>query len=629
MASLHRELTQLTHRGGITSVKLASCPNLQGLACVRDQVAWRAQDSLTASRDVLECAITGLGEPHTVDLLREAFNFPESTSTLLTRESDFGRRTLDISMDSVRDRLGPALIELAVRLIRAASSPCRESGNRALLLPAPPRLFGRSSLVSEITDVVVHAQPGRVVHLYGMTGAGKSAVACTVANAAIEDFDAILWFDAARQSPDDLLFELALLSDHRYSFYAARSAFQQRAAVAKLIGDRRLLVVLDGVRTPSTIELARETARAGTVLCTSNWSNLVPPSVGDSCHIPGLSVHDGAELLGAMSGKEIRPEHPSYRQIWKRTRGNSLALVLLASRLRRLPSVGELANRFESAGIRLLATRMGKATVSFSAAVEASIEDFDPTMKLALALAGAHLAGHGSLESLAAAGRRSEEWVEEAVVSLAESSVVEQFNGRRWALHPLVAEYLAIRFDAAPRRLRILDSYVPLALRCESALRTEVEELWLQRMDQDATAIQAQLDWALRSGFSLRAARVASHLGWYWTIRRRESEGRRIFKRLTRTRGRHRLKDADLLARAHYGAAFLASNQSDYLSAVDEFRKAVRCFTVTGNDDDQFRSEVGLAYALWGSGTIRRVLRYSLISDQRRASVTGAAGFGS
>jgi predicted ATPase/DNA-binding winged helix-turn-helix (wHTH) protein len=168
--------------------------------------------------------------------------------------------TLEVHVSAVRKALGPdrALLKtaygrgyrlLGTWLMRDTADPAdtRESVLRRQAVPplasnlplATSELIGRAASVTQVTTLL---SAHRLVTLTGLGGIGKTRLAIEVARQLLEAFDG-----------DARLAELAPLSDPSLVPLAVATAVGLRlgaaapvaATVAKVIGDRRLLLVLD------------------------------------------------------------------------------------------------------------------------------------------------------------------------------------------------------------------------------------------------------------------------------------------------------------------------------------------------------------------------------------------------
>ena len=535
--------------------------------------------------------------------MRMAFNFEGGDGNLLVRQTDFARRELGLkNADSVRDRMGPMTVELATSLLEAERSPCG-TGHTALLMPrGRPRIFGRESLIDAIASQLESAESGSTYVIHGMPGVGKSELAIAVARALADRFSGSVWIDGRNQIEEDLLFGLALLTSKRVNYYAGRSPTQRAAAVGKELGDRRILVVLDDVSSDNLIKLSQRTAQGAVILATSHFASI---ALHDRFRFnPGALDAASAALLlqdSADGSVTIDKSDPDFHRINEKIGGNALALTLLGKRLERLGSLSSLADRFEAVGTMLLEARVGTKQLAFSTAIDTASEDLDSHDLRTFQLLGSHLAGVGDVQLLTATGRSLPEHVRDSLQSLHDAALVDRLKGERWSLHPLISDHVIRRFPAARPRLRLLKAYQVLAEEAEAALRGPAEEPWLRRLDQEALAIQRQLEWAVTSGFHNQALSVAGYLGWYWTVRGLEEHGRHIYQQLEISQERRR-PTLSVLGRAHYGAAYLATNQAQYEDAVQHFQKAVNAFAASSDDDERLRAAAALGYALWGLG---------------------------
>jgi class 3 adenylate cyclase/predicted ATPase len=234
-----------------------------------------------------------------------------------------------------------------------AFPPLRTLAGRATNLPAAVSDFvGRHREVEEVVALLREGSH-RLVTLTGLGGVGKSRLALHVATSLVDEFDAV-WLVRGRSvsRPELALSELAaalgIVDD------PSRPVVE---TIAEAIGERRTLVVLDGVE-----QLLPDVGRAVTellercattqLLVTSRRPLAVP---GEFRHlVPPLDETDAIDLLvsrAQAAGADDARDDASLAEVARRLDRLPLALELAAARLTAL-SPDQLLDRLDDALLR-------------------------------------------------------------------------------------------------------------------------------------------------------------------------------------------------------------------------------------------------------------------------------------
>lgn len=190
------------------------------------------------------------------------------------------------------------------------SQPVLPTGQRPprhQIFPLPETYVSRGVVEAKLKDLLT-ARPGTLslVELYGQPGSGKSSVGQKVALDLADEFpDARLWIEVGNRSDVDLLWELIDPFEAPPERSPFRSADFYRSMLARLLGEQRVLIVLNRVGLEDQ-ELVRRIlpvdARNTAVLVISE-ARLV--DLVDSAHSVSLA--------------EMTPEEAVslFRSIWK------------------------------------------------------------------------------------------------------------------------------------------------------------------------------------------------------------------------------------------------------------------------------------------------------------------------
>jgi len=470
---------------------------------------------------------------------------------------------------------GPDLVALHRSILEQdpALGASEERVRPATNLPAPLTdepdggLVGRGPQIGRVLDLV---RRDRLVTLVGAGGVGKTRLAVEAARRSAELFPHGVWLvELARLRPGtgarvgaDGVAEAVAEALGLRADAVSRTPREQggRSATERLceaVRDRRLLLVLDtcehlvdavarfaerllgvapGVRALAT---SREPLGvAGERLHPVPPLDVPPEGAGSAAVAASGAVRlFAARAAEASAGFTLDEGNgAAVAALCRRLDGIPLALELAATRVRVL-DVRDLAGRLDDrfrvlgSGHRTAPPRQRtlRAVIDWSWDL-LSEEERAVLRRLAVHRGGCTLA---AAERVCAGGGVDRADVLDLLSRLLERSLVVVDGGdpRRYLLSESVADYGLERLEEAgeaePVRRAHAEYLAELAEASEPALRGHLQHAWLRRMDAESADLRAALDWAVGSGGSTTALRLAGAAGRYWFLRGRVREARR------------------------------------------------------------------------------------------------------
>ncbi|MGH3898248.1 MAG: ATP-binding protein [Pseudonocardiaceae bacterium] len=187
------------------------------------------------------------------------------------------------------------------------------------------------------------------------------------------------------------------------------------------------------------------------------------------------------------------------------------------------------------------------------------------------------------------------------------SLVVAEDGGARYRLLETIAAYALERLDeageAGQSRLRHAHWYADLAEHADQQLRGHGQQQWLERLDIESANSRAALTYAVGQSVAQSdpalALRLAGALAWYWFLRGRHSEGRRLLAMALAATALPTGSQVPVAARARAlaGLAGLGSHDRTSTDTAEHGRAALALYA--GLEDP-----AGLARALWLVGLV-------------------------
>lgn len=512
----------------------------------------------------------------------------------------------------------------AVELLSLPGAPvAREKIPDTQTLPfqAPPDVIdfvNRESDLASMRLAISSGLSGTLTNVTGMPGVGKTAMAIHFAHLHRTLFGGVLWAFAGEQNVQEILYAfaeaygqgraLAELSNHSH-----RISFLQR-----LLNERRPLVIVDDVRRKRDLDVLLRAVGSCPTIVTSRKRS-VGETATQAIDTHPLSPEDSANLLSSTMGRELRPEESEpAKEIVRLVGGLPLALRILGRRAKWSNySMPQLLARLEAERIRAIAwtddnTKDTNVRVSF----DVSYVELDAVLANAFDSLGTFRGPDFSSDAVAHINRIAVSDAEDLLAALYELSLIEPSTAERWRLHPLLREYAAEHQMANGKGKendeRAIDFFCELTALADSEIHGADQDIWFDRLDSEYQNIRGAYERAEGLGDLASQRKIASCLGWYWSVRGYQSEGRDWLSSTIA----HQPPDAvDIdFARALLGFGYLAANQGDFDVAHDAADKSVTICSKIRDPEVLAMALHRRGYASWGLGNYG-----SATADARRA----------
>jgi predicted ATPase len=459
-------------------------------------------------------------------------------------------------------------------------------------------LVGREGELAEAGELL---RERRLVTFVGPAGSGKTRLALQLAAEGADAYpDGVFWVP------------LQAVSDPSLVEPTIARALGAQASAAERIGDRRVLLLLDGFEhlldaASAVAGLVRRTPHAK-LLVTSREPLRV---AGEHRYrVEPLPEEDAAALF-VERARAVDPGFvvgPAVAEICSRLDGLPLALELAAARVSVLDASDLLARLEHRLSVLTGGSRDSPAHHrTLRTAIEWSHELLEPEERRALARLAVFA---GSFDAAAAEAVCSADL--DLLQSLVEKSLLRRWGSGRFGMletiHEFAHERLREAAEAEDVRRRHAVFFVELAERAEPELEGDDQLAWFDRVDDEHPNLRAALDWALGLDDNELALRLAGALGHFWWIHGHWSEGRRWLERALDTAPG--LFPA-LRTKALIGAAQLAYRQADFETSRRLAKESLAISRRRQDPRDVGRALRTLAYTIDDPGAARRLLEES------------------
>lgn len=441
------------------------------------------------------------------------------------------------------------------------------------LAPALPAHFVRPETV--LDEVIERLRPGARLALVGMGGVGKSTLAAAAAHATRLRFpDGVLWANPTHSPAEDTLLTWAGFYDFDLS---ALNTFEAMALAWRgIAGDRRLLVVLDGVTAAEQIRPLLPHSDRCAVLLTTRHRDVATALDAGLFELEPLGAPAGQQMVQAILGERALEEADSVAAICQLLEGLPLALEILARRLRSRPqlSVEEIEYHLRRIRSRLDMLHLEDRAVRSS--FELSWQMLEAPLQSTFASLAVFEGRPFHPDAVAAiAGEEAASW---HLADLAALSLVQTARDDYYRQHALLADYARekadeLALDEAALEGQMAGYYAGFVARHHEDVG---------RLRQEWGNVQAALHAAHRHRDWQRVYDLGRQMTQAWFVRARFSQARDAY-RLSYDAGRM-LEDDEGIAQTLLDWGRACIEQGDYDEAEQHLDESLRLFREYAGD---------------------------------------------
>jgi predicted ATPase/class 3 adenylate cyclase len=515
---------------------------------------------------------------------------------------------------------GDGLVDLGEHRLKDLSAPERiyQSGDEkfpplqtlyATNLPVPATPFlGRERELAEVRELLAQRDV-RLLTLTGAGGSGKTRLALQAGAAAAGAYPHGVWWTP-----------LASVSDPADVLPAAARALGGGGPLAEVVGDRRLLLLLDNFE--HVIDGAREVAATLAscpsldVFVTSRERLRV---AGEQVYpVPVLARSDARKLFFARA-REAQPEfEPDTHvdELCARLDDLPLAIELAAARTTLL-SAAQLLDRL---GDRLDLLRGGRDAESRQRTLRATIEwsyELLDTQEQRLLAALSVFRGTWSVE---AAERVCDADVQQ-LESLVDKSLVRRVEQGRFLMLETIREFAAERLEPERRDDLLARLLEVLTQIFEANLRPETTgDALMELAREERPNVDVALGWTTRSGRVNAGVHLLRELELYWATNDPLGLRERVDALLAAD---GEVVDAALYAHALRLRASTYDMTGDPVGAEPDYQRSFELFRELGDEQQADHVLLRIAHSLRYQGDLDRAARLAgeALERQRRRGI--------
>lgn len=530
----------------------------------------------------------------------------------------------------------------------------------AAQLPMPLTSFvGRGSEMRHVQRLLATT---RLLTLIGTGGCGKTRLALQVAAELAEEFPDGVWFIDLAPHADPALVPALVANALRVREQAGRTHLE---LVADCLHHKQLLLVLDNcehlldacARLAATVLRAAPrvqllaTSRAPIGLAGEQVFDVLPLQVPDlhaPLHLEALAQIESVRLFAdrttaVNSQFELTVANaPAVARICRQLDGIPLALEIAAARTRALP-IEELARRLDER-FRLLigGDRAAPARQqTLQATMDWSYNLLAPPERLLLNRLAVFAGGWTLIaaEAVCSDERLPPADILNGLAHLIDQSLVvldtaRQSGTPRYRMLETIRQYAHEKLQSSGEAIQWsqqhFDFFLHIAPAAEAKLQHDERGTWQQYLNAEHDNFRAALRWIAERGEIEPHLRLVVALIDFWRVQGYWSEGRRYLEQaLATTRSQAAGQGSHWLARALFGAGYLAWLQSDYTAARPHLEASVRLWRELGNKGDLAYSLMSLAWVELQTGNyaVGQALAEESAALSREAGNNSVLGF--
>jgi tetratricopeptide (TPR) repeat protein len=347
----------------------------------------------------------------------------------------------------------------------------------------PGKLIGRDQMLATVYGDLKQNKP---VHLYGLPGIGKTAIAATLASAYTQQTGGALWLSVDGDSLAQMITRVGRAYNDM-DLANSESPTGMIGAVTTLLAQHKPLIVLDGNPTPAaTREFISQVAANLPVM-------IVSDNLGDydytTVEVDALATRDAATLFSEKSGLNT----PEVTQIVELLGNHPLSLLIAAG----------TARIAKMDGAQLLKALQGAAeTDPGRRALKVGFASLQQGLQGILLMIGATFEGKASLELLTMLSGAPTETVQKVMTILAASGFVQQdirYGSPYYYMHPTVHNY-SQNFLQQSQRLQPLQEKVRDVVLDYSQKYANADEDAHSKLALEMDSFLATAHWASEQG---------------------------------------------------------------------------------------------------------------------------------
>lgn len=330
---------------------------------------------------------------------------------------------------------------------------------------------GRDEVIKEVSWKLFDRH---AVHIYGVPGSGKTALAIRIAHKYQSHFpDGILWFKYDVESMDSILLQIAEVFGEDVS--KIEDVATKATIVCDLLRKKDVLIILDDVNITNDLHyLFPDGIAPCAILITSRLLDLSQGEHIEKTKLVGFTNEEYDQYAVRILGSTFcDAEHDRLDKIGDRVEHSPLVSSLLFQQINLRPH--NFDDIYQNLDSEALSVEHGKNSLRYS--LNISMQDLTKFQQKVFISMAVFEGADFSPEALAFIHQKNFEEVHKVCEDLHKKSLLEQSVDGRYRLHPLIKSYLQGEIKSTVLYGKLVDYYVKFLTDCGVGRSEHYEEI--------------------------------------------------------------------------------------------------------------------------------------------------------
>jgi RecA/RadA recombinase len=301
---------------------------------------------------------------------------------------------------------------------------------------------GREQIIEIITQQITQ---GKVIHIYGPPGVGKTTAAIKIAHVVRDDFpDGVLWYRMDTTSSKDIFISISHLLGK--DLPPSKNIEVQASFIRSLLSQKKLLLILDNVAMKNDMHLLLPIV-SSSVIILSRYKNLYIPANSLDIALKSFTKKEVVTLYENVLKKEyVKKYHHELIQISQLVGDLPLAVHLFAKQLQQSKtSPSELLHAMQKEEISL--GNLPYENKNLFVAIEICYQNLSKKVQSVFLSLGVFEGRDFAIETIAHINGLSVEQTNQILEDLLNTSLIESSIHNKFRIHPMVKKFISEKLN--------------------------------------------------------------------------------------------------------------------------------------------------------------------------------------
>lgn len=301
---------------------------------------------------------------------------------------------------------------------------------------------GREELIGSIIHEI---KKGKVIHIFGAPGVGKTTLAIKIAHLLKHEFpDGILWYRMDNTTIKDVMKSTAYVFGEKLhpSNIEIMASF-----IRSLLSQKKVLLLLDNVEEKSNIHLLLPNSLSSNLIILSKQKNLYIPAASAHIHLKSFTSREVFLLYESILGKQyVRRYHSELNKLCQIVGSLPLAAHIFAHQLGQSRiSPADLLNLVQKEEVSL--RNLSYEDKNLYITINISYKNLSKSAQAVFLSLGVFEGKDFSSEAITYVNGLSKEKIQIILDELVNISLIERSIDGKYRIHPLVKKFIGEKLN--------------------------------------------------------------------------------------------------------------------------------------------------------------------------------------